>query len=110
LKVALVQRIALLATGIPPFSPHQGLTRDVVLNRILTLEVPAAISALEQIFPIEQPSAGADEDFGEQSNYRPEAAMSYAVEHRTIFEPLGRLYELVRLIGSALNHEIGAMG
>lgn len=51
-----------------------------------------------------------NENFGEESNYQPEAAMSYAVEHRTIFKPLTHLHELVRLVGSAINHEIGAMG
>jgi phosphoenolpyruvate carboxylase len=110
LKVALIQRIALLATGIPPFSPQRGVARDDVLARILVLEVPAAVRMLAQIFPTQQVNTGGSENFGEESNYRPEAATSYAVEHRTILDPLDRLYELVRVIGSALNHEIGAMG
>jgi phosphoenolpyruvate carboxylase len=110
LKIALIQRIALLSIGIPPFSPQLGVTRDDVMARILILEVPAALRMLAQIFPSQQVNTGEGDDFGEESNYRPEAAMSYAVEHRTIFDPLERLYELVRLIGSALNHEIGAMG
>ena len=110
LKVAIVQRIALLSTGIPPFSPQLGVTRDNVLAGVLVLEVPAAVKMLAQIFPTQQVNTGDDENFGEESNYQPETATSYAVEHRTIFDPLNRLYELVRLLGSALNHEIGAMG
>jgi hypothetical protein len=38
------------------------------------------------------------------------AALYYAVEHRTLFGPLMHLYELTRMIGSALNHEIGVIG
>jgi phosphoenolpyruvate carboxylase len=110
MKVAIIQRIALLSTGIPPFSPQLGVTRDDVLARILVLEIPAAVKMLAQIFPTRQVNTGEEENFGEESNYQPEAASSYAVEHRTIFDPLDRLYELVRRVGSALNHEIGAMG
>jgi phosphoenolpyruvate carboxylase len=110
LRVALILRISLLSIGIPPFSPQRGVSRDEVLHRILVLEVPAAVKMLAQIFPSQPLNMGEHENFGEESNYRPETAMSYAVEHRTIFNPLNQLYELVLLIGSALNHEIGAMG
>lgn len=109
LKIALMHHIALLATGIPPFSPQQDVTRDAVQAQILELDVPGAIKLLTRIFPIQEGSNN-DEDFGEESSYQPEARLSYAFEHRTVFEPLIRLYELVRSIGSALNHDLGAVG
>jgi phosphoenolpyruvate carboxylase len=110
LRIALIMRIELLATGIPPFSQQRGVTRDELLGRILRLDVPGAVERLIQIFPLgESPTYNASE-FGEPSSYQPEAELSYAVEHRMIFEPLIRLYELVRLIGSAINHEVGALG
>jgi phosphoenolpyruvate carboxylase len=110
LRIALIQRIALLSTGIPSFSPQQGVTRDDIQARILALDVPNAVERLNRIFPLQQTAGPANEDFGEESTYRPEAALSYSVEHSALFDPLNRLYELARLIGSALNHEIGAMG
>lgn len=110
LRVAIIQRIALLATGIPAFSPQQGVTRDDIQARILALDVPSAVERLTRIFPIQSGGAPSRENFGEESSYQPETGLSYAVEHRTLLDPLTRLYELARLIGSALNHEIGAMG
>jgi phosphoenolpyruvate carboxylase len=109
LRVALIQRIAMLSTAIPAFSPQQGVTRDDLLARIITLDVPYTIERLARIFPL-QTAAPELTDFGEESSYQPEAGLSYAVEHRTLFGPLIHLYELTRLIGSALNHEIGAIG
>ncbi|HTY54954.1 MAG TPA: phosphoenolpyruvate carboxylase, partial [Candidatus Binataceae bacterium] len=110
LKLALMQRIAVLAVGTPYFSPQQGVTRDDLLARIMTLDVPGTVEILTRIFPLQGPHAGDVGDFGEASSYQPESAMSYAVEHRTLFDPLSQLYEFIRLIGSALNHEIGAVG
>jgi phosphoenolpyruvate carboxylase len=109
LRVALLQRIAMLSTAIPAFSPQQGVTRDDLLARIVTLDVPYAIERLACIFPL-QMVAPERADFGEESTYRPEAGLSYAVEHRTLFGPLMHLYELTRMIGSAISHEIGAIG
>ena len=110
LKVAMIQRIALLATAIPPFSLQQGVTREEIMARLLELDVPAAIELLTRIFPIQETGLDHGGDYGEQSSYHHETALSYAVEHQTVFQPIDRLYEIVRLIGSALNHEIGAMG
>jgi phosphoenolpyruvate carboxylase len=40
IRVAVIQRICLLATEIPNFSPQLGVTRDDILARILELDVP----------------------------------------------------------------------
>ena len=110
LRVALIMRIALVSTATPLFSPQQGVTRDDILSRIIALDVPRSVDRLMKIFPVQKPNVPDHADFGEESSYRPEVELSYAVEHRVIFAPLKQLHELVRLIGSALNYEIGAMG
>jgi len=110
LRVAVIQQICLLASEIPPFSPQHGLTRDDLIARILALDVTNAIHRLAQIFPKKDPALAGNEDFGEPSSYRPEASQSYAVEHENLFEPLLRLYDLARRIGSAITYEIGALG
>ena len=68
----MIQRICLLATEIPNFSPQLGVTRDDILARILELDVPSAVERLRQIFPHQDGVADARDDFGEQSQYRPE--------------------------------------
>jgi phosphoenolpyruvate carboxylase len=107
LRIALIQRIWLISTAIPDFSPRHGLTRSALQMRLLQLDVPAALSALGEIFPNEaDPTAG--RDFGEP--HGPRAAVSYAKEHDTIFKPIGRSFAMVREIGTAITHELGAFG
>ena len=54
--------------------------------------------------------AGTRDDFGEKSQYRPEPALSYAVEDDALFGPMLKLYDLARRIGTAITYEIGALG
>ena len=81
IRVAVIQRICLLATEIPNFSPQLGVTRDDILARILELDVPSAVERLRRIFPHEDGAPDTPDDFGEKSQYRPEPALSYEIEH-----------------------------
>ncbi len=110
IRVAVIQRICLLAMEIPNFSPQLGATRDDLLARILELDVPSAVERLRRIFPNEESLARTPDDFGEKSLYRPDSALSYEIEHNTVFDPMLKLYELARRIGTAITHEIGAVG
>jgi phosphoenolpyruvate carboxylase len=76
IRVAVIQRICLLATEIPNFSPQLGVTRDDILARILELDVPSAVERLRIIFPHTDGAPHGDDDFGEESLYRPEPALS----------------------------------
>jgi phosphoenolpyruvate carboxylase len=110
IRVAVIQRICLLATEIPAFSPQLGVTRDDVIARILELDVPSAVDRLEKIFPHDDGGAAMRDDFGEQAEYRTESASSYAVEHDALFGPMLKLFDLARRIGTAITYEIGAIG
>ena len=106
-RLALIERIWLLSTRIPYFSPRHGFTRLDVDSQILRLEIPAALSRLSEIFP---PAAdrGATLDFREAPG--PRADHAYAREDAEIFQPMRRLFELVREIGIAIMHDVGAFG
>jgi phosphoenolpyruvate carboxylase len=110
IRVAVIQRICLLATEIPNFSPQLGVTRDDILARILELNVPSAVGRLRLIFPHDDNVAEASDDFGEQSQYKPEAALSYAIEHDALFGPMLKMFDLARRIGTAITYEMGAIG
>jgi len=110
LRIAIIQRIVFLSMSVPAFAPQQGVTREDLLARIAALDVPTAVERLRQIFPSRTSSLHRQSNFGEHTDYRPDAALSYANEHRRIFDPSIRLYELARSIGSALNYEFGAIG
>ncbi len=107
LRVALISRIWLLSTGIPEFSPRHGISRETLMLRLLRLDVPAALGILALVFPAD-PDPSVDRDFAEPRG--PRAATSYQREHETIFTPIERLFSLVREIGTAVTHHVGAFG
>lgn len=110
IRVAVIQRICLLAMEIPNFTPQLGVTRDDILTRILDLDVPSAVERLRLIFPNQDGSTDLRDDFGELSEYRPEPSLSYAIEHDALFGPMLKLFDLARRIGTAITYEIGAIG
>jgi phosphoenolpyruvate carboxylase len=110
IRVAVIQRICLLATEIPNFSPQLGVTRDDIIARILELDVLNAVERLRRIFPHEDGAPDLRDDFGEKPEYRPEPSLSYAIEHDALFGPMLKLFDLARRIGTAITYEIGAIG
>jgi phosphoenolpyruvate carboxylase len=106
-RIALIQRIWLLGTEIPDFSPRHGVTRQTLELQLLRLEVPAALALLAEIFPA-APNPAVGRDYAEPPG--PLATVSYAREHETILRPMHRLFSLVREIGTTIAHEVGAHG
>jgi phosphoenolpyruvate carboxylase len=107
LRTALISRIWLLAAAIPDFSPQHGITRETLFLRLLQLDVPASLSRLAQIFP-KSSNPATSRDYGEPQGSR--SGGNYAREHEAVFEPMGRLFDLVREIGTAITHANGAFG
>jgi len=107
LRLALIHRIWLLATTIPDFSPRHGVTRMAVEARMLQLDIPATQAILAEVFPA-LPDPAADRDYFEP--HGPRATDAYIREHRKIFEPIGRLFNQIREIATAITHEVGAFG
>ena len=107
LRLALIQRIWLLATEVPDFSPRHGVTRQTLIDRLIQLDVPAALALLTEVFPAAVDPA-AERDYHEQPG--PRGQGSYAREHAAIFEPMRRLFDQVREVGTAVTHGVGAFG
>ncbi len=107
LRLAVIHRIWLLATSIPDFSPRHGVTRAALDQRMLRLDVPATLDFLAEVFPT-APDPAADRDYAEPR--APRATTAYAKENEALFRPIGRLFALVREIGVAVTHEVGAFG
>jgi phosphoenolpyruvate carboxylase len=110
LRISILHRIYLLASHIPDFTPHDGFTRDDLLQRILRLDVDNAVAMLKDIFPKSDKANGASYDYAEAATYAPDAAQTYEQEHATIFDPLSVYFRLVREIGAAITLRIGAIG
>jgi phosphoenolpyruvate carboxylase len=107
LRLALIHRIWLLATEISDFSPRHGVTRPVLEAAILRLDIEASLQLLAEIFPA-APDPSADCDYGEPT--APRSTAAYAREHREIFAPMRRWFEMVREIATAITHDVGAFG
>ena len=103
LRLALVQHIWLLGTQVPEFSPRHGITPADVQDRFIRLDVPGALEVLEAVFPIRQTPH--DDDDGPAR-----ARWSYEREHAGIFAPVRDAFALVREIGTAVTHAVGAFG
>ncbi len=107
LRIAAIQRIWLLSTEIPEFSPRHGLTRQTLEDRLLRLDVPACLKLLNEVFP-NLPNPATARDYGEPPGRR--NAVSYGDIHTAILQPIDRLFATVREIGAAITHSVGAFG
>ncbi len=109
LRLALIQRLMLLAVRVPDFSDRHATTHDSLIIRLMHLEVEPALELLALIFPVteeDQPEL----DFGETATYRSAGGQSYLTEHQTIFRPIARDFELLRRISSGVIYHVGAVG
>ena len=107
IRLALIERIWLLSTRIPYFSPRHGFTRQDLDDQILRLEIPSALKNLAEIFP-KAPDHSVTLDFREPRSPRVDHA--YSREDAEIFQPMNRLFELLREISIAVMHDVGAFG
>ncbi len=106
-RLAAIHRIWILTAMIPDFAPRLGVMRTGLQQRLLRLDVPAALQALARIFP-KAPDETAGTDFGEPGTSP--NVLGYRREHDEIFTPISRYFSLVREISTAICHEVGAFG
>jgi phosphoenolpyruvate carboxylase len=106
LRLCLIHRIWLLAVGVPDFSPRHGVTRDGLVQRLLRLDVEAAVALLDQVFPAAAAPAEAL-DYAEPPAPR---HGGYGREQEEIIRPLRELFALVREVSAVVSLECGAFG
>ena len=109
LRLALIQRLIVLATHVPDFSDRHNVTHESIVARLVQLDVESALEVLRTVFPFTEPE-GRAHDFGVEATYRSDESQSYGQEHTGIFQPIEQLYGQIRRIGSAVVHHIGAVG
>jgi phosphoenolpyruvate carboxylase len=110
LRIALIQRICVIAARIPEFTPRAGFTLEQAQLMLMRLDIPAAVARLEEVFPARANPELTKIDFGETDTYAPADTLGYGVEHETLFQPLLALYGLLLRTTTALGHECGACG
>ncbi len=109
IRIAVIQEIYMLATRIPEFSSRHEIANRRIVQRVLQLDIPTAVTQLRRIFPA-TPEAVVDTDFGEPATYVSDASQTYQRENDEIFTPMLQLYDLIPRISIAIVHYIGALG
>ncbi|GJE25542.1 phosphoenolpyruvate carboxylase [Methylobacterium organophilum] len=107
IRLALIHRIWFLAVHIPSFRPQAGITREMLLERFLRLDIDGCLQLLGEIYPITpDPTLGLN--FGEPPG--PRDVGTYEAEHATLFQPIRGMFERVRELSGIIQHEVGAFG
>ncbi len=106
IRIALIERIWVLATKVPFFMPRGNFTREVMMQRILCLEIPSVLRELDAVFP--HGSRPPEFDFHEPAG--PQNESSYSEEHEEIFAPMRSMFQTMREISIAISHHVGAFG
>ena len=109
IRIATIQEIYMLATRIPEFSSRHEIANRRIFQRVLQLDIPAAVAQLRRIFPA-TPEAAIDTDFGAPATYVSDDSQTYQRENDLIFTPMLKLYDLIPRISIAIMHYIGAIG
>lgn len=106
LRIALIQKLWLLATKVPFFMPRSNFTRDVMMKQVLCLEIQNVLHEMDAIFP--KGATAPDLDFHEPPG--PQSENAYSTEHEEIFEPMNAIFAIIREISVAITHHVGAFG
>jgi phosphoenolpyruvate carboxylase len=108
-RLTLARRILLLYAEIPSFTPRPDVDPDRIERDLVVFDVPRAVATLRIVFPA-SPALVVDESFGEAASYRNDGQAGYRHLHEKVFDQLETCHKMLRGIGSAITHYIGAFG
>lgn len=109
LRLALFQHIFIRTVSTPPFSRANDVSRDDVIEMVLTLRVDEALAQLRRAYPVSFPKIG-DFDLNEPSDYPEGGDEGYEAIHRAFIDPIDRAYALSLRLGTAIANRFGAHG
>ncbi len=108
-RVTLARRILLLAAEIPSFTPRNDVDPKRLDRDLNMFDVPKTVATLRIVFP-ESPPLVVDDSFGGPATYKSDFQHGYRDLHEQVFAPLETCHAILRDIGAAIAHEIGAFG
>lgn len=109
LRLALMQHVFLCAVRVPAFSRSNDISRDDVLEMVLSLRIDDAVRQLKRAFPVSAPKM-ADFKIERPSEYPDEEAQNYASIQANCIEPIEACYDLILKCGAAISNHFGAHG
>lgn len=109
LRLALMQHMFLRVVAMPAFSRSNDISRDDVVDMILSLRVDEALAQMRRAFPVAAPDP-ADYRMDEPSDWPDGDRQAYAGIQRQFIAPIEGAARLIPLIGIAIANHFGAHG
>lgn len=109
LRLALMQYMFLRAVQVPAFSRSNDISRDDVIEMVMTLRIDEALAQLRRAFPVTAPSK-ADFSVDEPADYPDGDDQGYAAIQRDYIDPIEQAYALCLRITTAIANHFGAHG
>jgi phosphoenolpyruvate carboxylase len=108
-RLALLQHMFLRAAQIPAFSRSNDVSRDDVLEMILSLRIDEALAQLRRAYPVAEPALG-DFSVNDPTDYPDQAEEGYASVRSGFIDPIERAHALNLRIATAIANHFGAHG
>lgn len=109
IRVALLMHMFLRAVQVPPFARSNDVSRDDVLEMVLSLRVDDALAQLRRAYPVVEPEMS-DFAVDEPSDYPDDRSEDYGVIRARFIDPIERAHRLNLRIAVAIANWFGAHG
>jgi phosphoenolpyruvate carboxylase len=109
LRLALLMHMLLRAVQVPPFARSNDVSRDDVLEMVLSLRVDDALDQLRRAYPVVEPEIG-DFAVSEPTDYPDENGEDYGAIRARFIDPIERAHALNLRIAVAIANHFGAHG
>jgi phosphoenolpyruvate carboxylase len=108
-RMALLMHMFLRAVQVPPFSRSNDVSRDDVLEMVLSLRVDDALAQLRRAYPVVEPEI---DDFAvtEPTDYPDQRTGGYGAIRTRFIDPIERAHGLNLRIAAAIANYFGAHG
>jgi len=108
-RLALLQHMFLRAAQIPAFSRSNDVSREDVLEMVLSLRIDEALAQLRRAYPVAEPTLD-DFTVSEPTDYPDRTDEGYAALREQFIDPIERAHALNLRIAAAIANHFGAHG
>ncbi len=108
-RLALMQHIFLNAASIPAFSTRNDISRDDIMDMILSLRIEDATELLRAAYPVDAPGL-ARFDLNEPTGYPDDGKPEYGSIRADYIDPIADAYDLIQTVSVAIAHHFSAHG
>jgi phosphoenolpyruvate carboxylase len=108
-RLSLLMHMFLRAVQVPPFSRANDISREDVVEMVLSLRIDEALAQLRRAYPVIEPQLG-DFVLNEPSDYPDHEAEDYSAIRTRFIDPIDRAHALNLRIAVAIANYFGAHG